>query len=132
MSDGCALCSGDLSGGPFPYSLFLFSAHLGAWANWSFISLHTLYSFLLLSVLCNGSASRLCDQSPGFQISFLNSYYLHSTQELDKPECQDAGLIKQCGYIAGTCHRRKTNVTHSLKLFGNRPLGFYIFFLGQC
>lgn len=101
--------------------------------NRIFLSLRILYSVLLLSVLCNGSMSRLCDQSHGFLLSFLNSSYLHFTEELslpDKPECQEVGLVKQCGYIAGTCHRRKTNVTHSLKLFGNRPLGFYIFFLG--
>lgn len=43
--------------------------------------------------------------------------------------CQEFYLSKECGHIADTCCRRKTNVTHCLKLFGNRPLGFYIFFL---
>lgn len=120
--------------GPLPYSLFLLGSTLRCLQeNQNFLSLPILYSVLLLSVLCNGSMSRLGDQSHEFLLSFLNSYYLHSAEELslpDKPECQEGVLFKQCGYIAGTCHRRKTNVTHSLELFGNRPLGFYIFFLG--
>lgn len=100
--------------------------------NRASISLLILYYMFLLNVLCNGSEPWLCNQNHGFLTSFLNYYYLYSTKKLilsKTPECQEAYLFKQYGLIAGTCSRRKTNVTHSLKLFRNRPLGFYIFFL---
>lgn len=98
-----------------------------------FLFLFSCFTFLNLECSCHGFEPRLRDQIYSLLISFLN-YYLHLIKELflsDKPKYWESCFIRQCDCIVGTCCRRKTNVTLSLKLFGNGPLGFYIyFFLG--